>query len=128
MKELIKVAEMLYKQIGDVQLSLVHSRLNNDEEGNSLAISNMEVTMCNTQQFLNCLIYFNDNIVDLWEVWHSIDIEPQKGSWFVGQIGDNAYDTFIAEVEGKSMKDWLIGCNIKRWAYIKDLLPKEVLK
>ena len=128
MKELIKVAEMLYNQIGDVQLSLVHSRLNNDEEGNSLAISNMEVTMCITQQFLNDLIYFNDNIVDLWEVWHSIDIEPQKGSWFMGQIGDNAYDTFIAEVEGKSMKDWLIGCNIKRWAYIKDLLPKEVLK
>ena len=128
MKELIKVAEMLYNQIGDVQLSLVHSRLNNDEEGNSLAISNMEVTMCITQQFLNRLIYFNDNIVDLWEVWHSIDIEPQKGSWFMGQIGDNAYDTFIAEVEGKSMKDWLIGCNIKRWAYIKDLLPKEVLK
>ena len=128
MKELIKAAEMLYEQIGDVQLSLVHSRLNNDEEGNSLAISNMEVTMCITQQFLNRLIYFNDNIVDLWEVWHSIDIEPQKGSWFVGQIGDNAYDTFIAEVEGKSMKDWLIGCNIKRWAYIKDLLPKEVLK
>ena len=88
----------------------------------------MEVTMCITQQFLNDLIYFNDNIVDLWEVWHSIDIEPQKGSWFMGQIGDNAYDTFIAEVEGKSMKDWLIGCNIKRWAYIKDLLPKEVLK
>ena len=125
---MIKVAEMLYNQIGDVQLSLVHSRLNNDEEGNSLAISNMEVTMCITQQFLNDLIYFNDNIVDLWEVWHSIDIEPQKGSWFMGQIGDNAYDTFIAEVEGKSMKDWLIGCNIKRWAYIKDLLPKEVLK
>ncbi len=57
-------------------------------------------------------------------VWHSIDVEPKKGSWFLGQIGDNAYDTFIAEIEGKSMKDWLIGCNIKQWVYISDLLPK----
>lgn len=124
MKELIKVAEMLYQQIDDAQLSLVHSRLNNDEEGNRLAISTMETNMCNAFQFLKCILNRKDNIVDLGDMWHSIDVEPQKGSWFVGQIGDNAYDTFIAEIEGKSMKDWLIGCNIKRWAYIKDLLPK----
>ena len=84
----------------------------------------MEKVMVDTLQYLSCLVERKDNIVDLGEVWHSKDIEPQKGYWFVGQIGDNAYDTFIAEIKGKSMKNWLEGCNIKRWAYIKDLLPK----
>lgn len=124
MEELIKEAEMLYKRINDIQLSLIRSRINNDGEGNRTAISEMEIAMCSAFLFLKCIIERKDNIVDLGEVWHSNDVEPQKGSWFVGQIGDNAYDTFIAEIEGKRMKNWLIGCNIKRWAYIKDLLPK----
>ena len=128
MNKLIEVAEELYKQIDKAQVHLINALLQKDEEDKKSAISEMETAMCNAMQLLKCFIDRKDNIVDLWEVWHSIDIEPQKGSWFVGQIGDNAYDTFIAEVEGKSMKDWLIGCNIKRWAYIKDLLPKEVLK
>ena len=124
MKELIKEAESLYKQIDNAQVHLVNARLNNDEEGNKSAISEMETAMCDAMQLLKCFIDRKDNIVDLGEVWNSNDVEPQKGSWFVGQIGDNAYDTFIAEIEGKRMKNWLIGCNIKRWAYIKDLLPK----
>ena len=38
MKELIKEAENLYKQIDKAQLHLVNSRLNNDEKGNKSAI------------------------------------------------------------------------------------------
>ena len=124
MEELIKEAEGLYWQIDKVIWNLIATRENKDDEGKKKAISDMETIMCGTQQFLKCILERKDNIVDLGEVWHSNDVEPQKGSWFVGQIGDNAYDTFIAEIEGKRMKNWLIGCNIKRWTYLKDLLPK----
>lgn len=124
MNKLIEVAEELYKQIDKAQVHLINARLNNEEEDKKLAISEIETAMCDAMQLLKCFIDSKDNIVDLSEVWHSNDVGPQKGSWFVGQIGDNAYDTFIAEIEGKRMKNWLIGCSIKRWAYIKDLLPK----
>lgn len=124
MEELIKEVESLYKQIDKIQLDLVESRIDVCNELTWKAISDMETAMCNVFQLLKCILERKNNIVDLGEVWHSKDVEPQKGSWFVGQIGDNAYDTFIAEVEGKSMKNWIEGCNIKRWAYIKDLLPK----
>ena len=30
----------------------------------------------------------------------------------------------ICVAEGKRMREWFDGCNIKRWAYINDLLPK----
>lgn len=128
MKELIREAEMLYEQIDQIQFGLVKSRLDVCEERKWKAISEMETAMCAVFQFLKCILDRKDNIVDLGDVWHGIDVQPQKGSWFVGQIGDYAYDTFIAEIEGKSMKNWLECCNIKRWAYIKDLLPKGDVK
>ena len=60
MKELIKEAESLYKQIDKAQLHLVNSRLNNDEEGKKSAISEMETAMCNAMQLLKCFIERND--------------------------------------------------------------------
>lgn len=60
MNELIKEAENLYKQIDKAQLHLVNSRLNNDEEGNKSAISEMETSMCNAMQLLKCFIERND--------------------------------------------------------------------
>lgn len=65
MNELIKEAENLYEQIDKVQLHLVKSRLNNDEEGKKSAISEMETSMCNAMQLLKCFIDRKDNIVDL---------------------------------------------------------------
>ena len=124
MKELIKEAENLYKQIDKAQLHLVNSRLNNDEEGNKSAISELETAMCDAMQLLKCFIEHKDNLVDLSEVWHDITEEPKLGAWFVGQIGETAYDTFVSSIQGKRMSNWLAGCNIKRWAYIDDLLPK----
>ena len=124
MKELIKEAENLYNHIDNVQLHLVNSRLNNDEEGNKSAISEMETAMCDVMQLLKCFIDRKDNIVYLSEVWHDITEEPKIGAWFVGQIGETAYDTFISSIQGKRMSNWLAGCNIKRWSYIDDLLPK----
>ena len=124
MKELIKEAERLYWQIDKVIWNLIATRENNDEEGKKKAVSDMETAMCGTQQFLKCIIDHKDNIVDLSEVWHDITEEPKLGYWFVGQIGETAYDTFISSIEGERMRNWFDGCNIKRWAYLDDLLPK----
>ena len=124
MKELIKEAEKLYKQIDKAQVHLINARLNNDDEGKKSAISEMETAMCNAMQLLKCFIERKDNIVDLSEVWHDITEKPKLDSWFLGQIGKSSYDTYISAIEGKRMSEWFDGCNIKRWAYINDLLPK----
>ena len=124
MNKLIKEAESLYKQIDKAQVHLINARLQKDEKGKESAISEMETAMCNAMQLLKCFIERKDNIVDLSEVWKDITEEPQIGSWFVGQIGETSYNTFISAIEGIRMSEWVDGCNIKRWAYIDDLLPK----
>ena len=124
MKELIEEAESLYKQIDKAQVHLINARLQKDEEGKKSAISEMETAMCDVSRLLKCLIDRKDNIVDLSEIWHDITEEPKLGAWFVGQIGETAYDTFISAIQGKRMSNWFEGCNIQRWAYIDDLLPK----
>lgn len=124
MNKLIKEAEELYKQIDRAQVHLINARLQKDEEGKKSAISEMETAMCDVTRLLKCSIDRKDNIVDLREVWHDITEEPKIGAWFVGQIGETAYDTFVSAIQGKRMRNWLDGCNIKRWAYLDDLLPK----
>ena len=124
MNELIKEAEKLYEKIDKAQVHLINARLNNDEEDKKSAISEMETVMCHAMQLLKCFIDRKDNIVDLSDVWRDITEEPKIGAWFVGQIGETAYDTFISSIQGKRMSNWIAGCNIKRWSYIDDLLPK----
>ena len=60
MKELIKEAEKLYKQIDKAQVHLINARLNNDEECKKSAISEMETAMCNAMQLLKCFIERKD--------------------------------------------------------------------
>lgn len=58
-------------------------------------------------------------------MWHDTNEEPRLNQWFLAQIGDNAYDTFVMEMDkNEDWKEWSNGINIKRWAYIDDLLPK----
>lgn len=58
-------------------------------------------------------------------VWHYASEEPRLNQWFLAQIGDNAFDTFVMEMDkNEDWKEWSNGINIKRWAYIRDLLPK----
>ena len=124
MKELINVAEELCNQIDKAQVHLINARLQKDEEGKKSAISEIETATCNAMQLLKCFIERKANIVDLGEIWHDITEEPKIGSWFIGQIGETAYDTFVSAIQGERMRNWLDGCNVKRWAYIDDLLPK----
>ena len=130
MKELIKVAEELYKQIDKAQVHLINALLNNDEEGKKSAISEMETAMCNASQLLKCFIDHKDNIVDLSEVWHTLDL---KSKYDV----DIAYLDIIAIVDNDIIRDintlsglydWLRYNSViqgqVKWAFWKDLLPK----
>ena len=59
-------------------------------------------------------------------VWHSTNEEPILNQWFLAQIGDNAFDTFVMEMDkNEDWINWSKGINIKRWSYINDLLPKQ---
>ena len=123
MKELIKEAEELYKQIDKAQVHLVNARLNNDEEGKKSAISEMETAMCNAMQFLKCIIDHKDNIVDLNEVWHNTDEESKEG-WIILQNKYDETDFIIMELECTLQESWFNTNTIGRWAYLFDLLPK----
>lgn len=130
MNEFIKEAEELYKHIDKAQVHLINARLNNDEEGKKSAISELETAMCNAMQLLKCFIDRKDNIVDLSEVWHTLDL---KSKYDV----DIAYLDIVAIVDNDIIRDintlsglyeWLrynsvIQGQIK-WAFWKDLLPK----
>lgn len=130
MNELIKVAEELYKQIDKAQVHLINARLSNDEEGKKSAISEMETAVCDVSRLLKCFIERKDNIVDLGEVWHTLDL---KSKYDV----DIAYLDIVAIVDNDIIRDintlsglyeWLrynsvIQGQIK-WAFWKDLLPK----
>ena len=123
MKELIKEAENLYKQIDKAQVQLINARLQKDEEGKKSAISEIETAMCNAMQLLKCFIDRKDNIVDLSEVWHNTNEEPKEG-WIIGQNKYDEFDIFVIELECILPKGWFYTNNIGRWAYVKDLLPK----
>lgn len=58
-------------------------------------------------------------------MWHDTNEEPRLNQWFLAQIGDNAFDTFVMEMDkNEDWEEWSNGINIKRWAYIDNLLPK----
>ena len=58
-------------------------------------------------------------------VWHDVSEAPKFWKWFLAQIGDVAFDTFVmAMSKNQDWKEWANGINMKRWAYIEDLLPK----
>ena len=58
-------------------------------------------------------------------VWHDISEEPKFFKWFLAQIGDDAFDTFVmAMSKNQDWKNLSNGINIRMWAYIDDLLPK----
>ena len=66
-----------------------------------------------------------DEEPNLERLWHDVSEEPKFWKWFLAQIGDDAFDTFVmAMSKNQDWKEWANGINIKRWAYIEDLLPK----
>lgn len=131
MEELIKEAESIYKQIDKIQLDLVKSRLNVYEERKWKAISEMETAMCAVFQFLKCILDRKDNIVDLGEVWHTLDL---KSKYDV----DIAYLDIVATVDNEILREVTTLNSLYNWlrynsvvqgqvkcAFWKDLLPKR---
>ena len=132
MKELIKEAEELYKQIDKAQVHLINARLNNDEEGKKLAISEMETAMCDVSRLLKCFIERKDNIVDLSEIWKDGNHIPRtdkkvivvndNGKVIGGYLFVDKY-TFTVNIDPFHTITSDIS-NLYRWAYLYDLLPK----
>ena len=125
MKELIEEAEELYNQIDKAQVHLIKARLSNDEEGKKAAFSEMETAMCNAMQLLKCFIERKDNIVDLSEVFHNVVEKPDRGKDILIDTDTFGYD--VIRAKWHSDERWASFVSlyvIKRWAYIKDLLPK----
>ena len=87
MNELIKEVENLYNQIDNVQLHLVNSRLNNDEEGKKSAISEMEASMCDVMQLLKGFIDLKDKEQKTDNVNH-----PQHYTWLKELCGIEVID------------------------------------
>ena len=112
MKELIKEAESLYKQIDKAQVHLINARLSNDEEGKKSAISEMETAMCDVSRLLKCFIERKDNIVDLGEVWK--DGKKEKPLPYSEIVVRDCCITTNQEDD----------VNESQWAYLSDLLPK----
>ena len=132
MKELIKEAENLYKQIDKVQVHLINARLSNDEQGKKSAISEMETAMCNAMQLLKCFIDRKDNIVDLNEMWKDDSHIPQTDKKVV-VINNNG--TFISGYLYIDERTFIVKTDsyrviisdrsdLYRWTYLDDLIPK----
>lgn len=65
-------------------------------------------------------------LIDLPQVWHNVSKRPEPKAWFIAQIGEKCFDTFIVEIDkNDTWAKWSKGINITRWVYIEDLLPKE---
>ncbi len=125
MKELIKEAENLYKQIDKTQVHLINARLSNDEEGKKAAFSEMETAMCNAMQLLKCFIERKDNIVDLGEVFHNAAETPNMRRDLLYESPFGGYGVLntlpLCDEEWSHFKRVY---KIKRWAYVDDLIPK----
>lgn len=118
MDEIIKSAERLCKRIENKLADLSVTRVTDDFINEAKVIISMENTMDEMLSFLRSFIIRRDNIIDLTELWHNNSEEPEDNSLIIYEsiYGDYLQKRYTQVYS--SMK-----C-IKRWAYIKDLLPK----
>ena len=129
MKELIKEAEKIYKQIDKAQVHLNTAPLQKDEEGKESAITEMETAMCNAMQLLKCFIERKDNIVDLSEVWHKYNPKQEICDGIIARYKDD----ILFEVHSQYSIDIFLKYNRHLegkvyFAFVKDLLPKGAEK
>ena len=122
---MIEEAEKLYKEIDKAQVHLINARLNNDEEGKKLAISEMETAMCDASRLLKCFIERKDNIVDLSEVFHNAAETPDMKGDLLYESPFGGYGVLntlpLCDEERSYFKR---GSKINPWAYLDDLIPK----
>ena len=127
---MIKEAERLYKNIDETQSHLIKARLDKDRIREHLELIGLETIVFDAKQLLKCIIDRKDNIVDLGEVWHTLDLKSKPDV-------DIAYLDIVAIVDNDILRDintlnglyeWLRYNSViqgqVKWAYLKDLLPK----
>ena len=125
MNKLIDEAERLYMKIDKAQVHLINARLNNDEEGKKLAISEMETAMCDVSRLLKCFIERKDNIVDLSKVWHKYNSKQEICDGIIARYKDD----ILFEVHSQYSIDIFLKYNRHLegkiyFSFVKDLLPK----
>lgn len=125
MKELIKEAENLYKQIAKAQVHLINARLNNDEEDKKSAISEIETAMCNVMNLLKCFIDSKDNIVNLSELWHKYNPKQEICDEIIARYKDDIlFDVHSqCDIDRFLRYNWHLKGNVY-FSFVKDLLPK----
>lgn len=58
------------------------------------------------------------------DVWHDASEEPQENEYVLIQDDENNYDVTLTQSTDE-WDTWCGTCKIIRWAYLKDLLPKQ---
>ena len=53
-------------------------------------------------------------------IWHDVNEKPRRNTWYIAQIGNDAFDTFA---DSANWDNYALGLNMIRWAYIEDLIP-----
>ena len=53
-------------------------------------------------------------------IWHDVNEKPRRNTWYIAQIGNDAFDTFT---DSENWDKYALGLNMTRWAYIEDLIP-----
>ena len=138
MKELIKEMENMRAKLLEVMLNIPYDF----EPDHTIAITQVA-------DFLKKLIDRGDNIVDLGVVWHTQEDEPEKlrqivaekidGNSIGGYYEEDGYNELACKfvpqgiyrdvmlIDGQWKKvDFISNWDeIKRWAYLEDLLPKR---
>ena len=76
--------------------------------------------------YVSIVVDDDRNLVDLSNVWHDASEEPTKKGYLLIQFGNAEYGTFrLRDIDVWCV--WLMkNCYIIRWAYIDDLLPKQL--
>lgn len=130
--EFIENAEGFYNGITFLKRALLDTRVEKDEKKEKEIISEMESYLFHLKQFLGTIMERKGNIVDLGEVWRKKEIKPEENSEIV-VIAENgewynisySYDDYDDSF-GKGWSACVRLYDIVKWAYLKDLLPKEV--
>lgn len=114
MEELIKEAERLRVKLLEVVLHIPYDF----DPDDTIALSQ-------TTDILKQLYGRKDNIVDLGEIWHNVREEPDRTQDIL--IDSYSVGYYVPTTILFSEEKWshcISNYAIKRWAYIKDLLPK----
>lgn len=68
----------------------------------------------------------NVEYTDLSQVWHDMSEEPEKGNWIIVEdiinVDMHYYEDILAG--WGSWESFCLSIRVKKWAYVRDLLPK----